>query len=149
MWYKKSTAADWTQAQNYAANTSVSIKPGSTGTYDISVKVKDENGTIVKKALTVKVNAALKNTTTISSGSVKKGSSVTVNCSSTGGVGTKKYAVWYKKSTAADWTQAQNYATNTSVSIKPSYTGTYDVSVKVKDGDGTIVKKAFTVKVTA
>ena len=69
--------------------------------------------------------------------------------SSVGGTGTKKYAVWYKKSSATDWTLAQNYASTTSVSIKPNYTGTYDVSVKVMDGEGTIIKKAFTIKVTA
>ncbi|MBQ1659025.1 MAG: hypothetical protein II059_04190, partial [Clostridia bacterium] len=151
VWYKKSSSSDWTQVQDYktySEKSSVSFTPKSTGKYDVSVKVKDGADTIVKKAFTVTVKSgALANTSTISATSINIGKSVTVTCASTGGTGTKTYAVWYKQASASEWTQAQAYKTNTSVTFTPKHTGKYDVSVKVKDGAGTIVKKAFTVTV--
>ena len=150
VWYKKSTASSWTQAQDYKDNASASFTPKHTGKYDVSVKVKDGAGTIVKKVFTVTVNAVpLENNSNISADSVVLGQALKVTFDSAGGTGTKKYAVWYKKSTASSWTQAQDYKDNASVSFTPEHTGKYDVSVKVKDGAGTIVKKTFTVTVTA
>ena len=152
VWYKQSSASSWTQAQDYKTTTTVSFTPKHTGKYDVSVKVKDGAGTIVKKALTLTVNAALKNTSTISATKITLGKSVKVSFASTGGTGTKKYAVWYKKSSSSDWTQAQDYKTyseKSSVSFTPKSATKYDVSVKVKDGAGTIVKKAFTVTVSS
>jgi len=152
VWYKQASASSWTQAQDYKSNSYVTFTPKHTGKYDVSVKVKDGAGTIVKKALTLTVNAALKNTSTISATKITFGKSVKVSFASTGGTGTKKYAVWYKRSTVSDWTQAQDYKTyseKSSVSFTPKHTGKYDVSVKVKDSAGTIVKKAFTVTVSS
>ena len=120
-----------------------------TGTYTISVKVKDGAGTIKKRTFTITVKAALANTTKVSATSITQGSSVKVTCASTGGTGTKKYAVWYKKSTQSKWTQAKAYGTSTTATVKPMHTGTYTISVKVKDGAGTIKKKTFTLTVKA
>ena len=52
-----------------------------------------------------------------------------------------------KRSTSSSWTTAQSYKENTVVKFTPKNTGAYDVSIKVKVADGTIVKKAFTVTV--
>jgi len=149
VWYKQSSASSWTQAQDYKTTTAVSFTPKHTGKYDVSVKVKDGAGTIVKKALTLTVNAALANTSKLASSTVVLGSAAKVICASTGGIGTKKYAVWYKQASATSWTQAQDYKTTTTVSFTPKHAGKYDVSVKVKDGAGTIVKKALTLTGTA
>ena len=147
VYYKLSTASKWTTAQSYKENKTVKFTPKHTGKYNVSVKVKDADGTIVKKTFTVTVADALKNNTTISATEINEGKSVTVSCSASGGKTSYQFAVYYKLSTASKWTTAQSYKENSTVKITPKKNGTYDISVKVKDADGTIVKKAFIVTV--
>ena len=109
VYYKKSSASNWTTAQDYSSTTSVTVTPKYAETYTIRVKVKDSAGTIKSNDYTVKVAGNFANTSKISSTSVSVGSSVTVTCSSTGGTGTVKYAVWYKRSTVDEWTKGQDY----------------------------------------
>ena len=73
---------------------------------------------------------------------------MTVNCSATGGKGDYTYAVLYKQKSQSKWTTKQDFNYNADVSIKPAQATDYDICVKVKDKDGTIVKKYFTVRVT-
>lgn len=148
VWYKLTTASTWTRVQNYNTNISVSFTPVKEGSYDVSVKVKDSSGTIVKKAFTVDVFAPLKNTTTVSSTSIGYGGTFTVKAKATGGLGDYTYAVYYKKASATKWTTAQNYSSTKTVTIKPKYAEEYDVSVKVKDSRGVVAKKTFKIKVT-
>ena len=148
VWYKRSTATKWTKAQSSSDNTSVSITPKHTGEYTVSVKVKDEAGTAVKKRMSFTVTTDLENTSEISASAILKGDSITVTCASTGGVGTKEYEVWYKHSTATKWTRVQRFSTNTSVVITPKHTGEYTVSVKVKDEVGTAIKKRMPLTVS-
>ena len=148
VWYKLSSASSWTTKQNYSTNATIKIKPASAEKYDISVKVKDSNGTIVKKSFTVNVFAPLKNTTTVSSTSIGYGGTFTVKAKATGGLGDYTYAVYYKKASATKWTTAQNYSSTKTVTIKPKYAEEYDVSVKVKDSRGVVAKKTFKIKVT-
>ena len=148
VWYKSSTAAKWTRAQSLSDNTSVSITPKHTGEYTVSVKVKDEAGTAVKKRMSFTVTTDLENTSEISASAILKGDSITVTCASTGGVGTKQYEVWYKRSTATKWTKAQSLSANTSVSITPKHIGEYTISVKVKDEAGIAIKKYIPLTVT-
>ena len=54
----------------------------------------------------------------------------------------------YKKATSTKWTTAQSYNTNTTVKIKPAAATAYDICVKVKDANGTIEKKYFTLTVS-
>ncbi len=148
VWYKSSTATKWTKAQSLSDNTSVSITPKHTGEYTVSVKVKDEAGTAVKKRMSFTVTTDLENTSEISASAILKGDSITVTCASTGGVGTKQYEVWYKRSTATKWTKAQSLSDNTSVSITPKHIGEYTISVKVKDEAGIAIKKYIPLTVT-
>ena len=148
VWYKRSTATKWTKAQSLSDNTSVSITPKHTGEYTVSVKVKDEAGTAVKKRMSFTVTTDLENTSEISASAILKGDSITVTCASTGGVGTKQYEVWYKRSTATKWTKAQSLSANTSVSITPKHIGEYTISVKVKDEAGIAIKKYIPLTVT-
>ena len=90
----------------------------------------------------------LKNTSTISSKSITLGKTVTVKCSANGGQAPYKFAVYYKLSTASKWTTAQSYKENTIVKFTPKHSGKYNVSVKVKSANDTIIKKSFTVTVT-
>ena len=62
--------------------------------------------------------------------------------------GDYQYAVLYKKKSETKWTTRQGYKANDEIIVRP-YTNTdYDICIKVKDEDGTISKKYFTVKVT-
>ena len=146
--YKQKSQSKWTTAQAYKANTTVSIKPENATTYDICVKVKDSNGTEVKKYFTVKVTNALQNNSTISNTEINLGDTITVNGKATGGTGGYTYAVYYKKTSDSKWSTAQAYKNNSTIAIKPINATTYDICVKIKDSDGTEVKKYFNVKVT-
>ena len=145
--YKKKADTKWTVKQNYSTNDTVTIKPAKATDYDICIKVKDSNGKIVKKFIELKVNTQLENTSTISASEIERGSTVVVNGSATGGVGSYAYAVYYKQKTQTKWTVRQSYKDNSEIIVRP-YTNTdYDICIKVKDKNGTVAKKYFTVTV--
>ena len=147
--YKQKTQTKWTTAQAYKANSTVTFKPASSATYDVCVKVKDSNGTEVKKFFTVNVTSdELKNTSTSSAETISLGSTVTVNAKATGSTGFYTYAVYYKQKAQTKWTTKQDFKANNTIAVKPAKATTYDICVKVKDDKGTIVKKYFTVNVT-
>lgn len=146
--YKRTSQTKWTVAQSYKANASVSFKPAAAVTYDVCVKVKDSSGAEVKKFFTVQVTNALQNTSKISAQSIKLGETVTVTASATGGTGKYTYAVYYKKDYDQKWTTKQDYKANGTISVKPAKQALYNICVKVKDSDGTIVKKYFDVTVS-
>ena len=146
--YKKKADTKWTVKQNYSTNDTITIKPAKATDYDVCVKVKDSTGKIVKKFFEVKVNAKLKNTSTISATTIKKGETVTLSGSATGGTGNYTYAALYKKKSETKWTVRQGYKANSEILVRP-YTNTdYDICVKIQDEEGTIAKKYFTVTVT-
>ena len=146
--YKSSSSSTWTTKQDFSSTSSVSIKFTGAGTKNICIKVKDGNGTIEKKYIDVTVKAnALSNTSTLSAASVVKGKAVVAKCSATGGTGSYKYAVYYKKSSASTWTTKQDFSTNTSVSMTFPSAEVYDICVKVKDAKGTVAKKYLAVSI--
>ena len=150
--YKKTTDTTWTTKQNFSSNSETSVLPSKAADYEICVKVKDADGVVAEKTFNVKVvsnQAALENNSTIASDKVVLGNSLTVNAKATGGAGDYTYAVLYKKTTDTSWVTKQNFTTNTTVTVKPSNVATYDLCVKVKDADGTIVKKFFTFNTVA
>ncbi len=124
--------------------------PTKAGTYTVTVKAQDSASTATATAkITVNpVTEALTNTSKISAVSIPLGNTVTVTASATGGTGSYQYAVFFKKSSDSAWTTAQDYNSNTSITIKPTSMVKYDVCVKAKDSAGTIAKSYFTVKVT-
>ena len=102
--YKKKSDTKWTVKQNYSTNDTTTIKPAKATDYDVCVKVKNSDGKIVKKFFEVKVNAKLKNTSTISATEIKKGNTITLHGSATGGMGGYTYAALYKKKSETKWT---------------------------------------------
>ena len=148
VYYKKASVEKWTTAQSYNTNATVSIKPGAAVKYDVCVKVKDSNGTIVKQYFTVTVTKELVNSSTVSATTVKKGQSVTVTAKASGGTGKYTYGVYYKKATSETWTTAQSYGTNNTVTIKPGAAVKYNICVKVKDSSGKIAKKYIDITCT-
>jgi len=147
-YYKKTDSSKWTTIQTYNTNSTVKITPADAATYDVSAKVKDEAGTIVKKSLKFTINEPLKNTSKISPSNIVLGNSIKVTCSSTGGAGTKSYAVWYKQKSSTSWTKASDYSTKTTVTVTPKHTGDYDIRIKAKDESGKIVNKTITATIT-
>ena len=93
--------------------------------------------------------AQLENKSTISAETIKLGETVTANARATGGTGEYLYQVVYKQTTQSKWTTAQSYKANATVTFKPANATTYDVCIKVKDGNNTEIKKFFTVRVTS
>ena len=114
-------------------------------TYRVTKVTSDLTITVTTKKT---ASAELANNSTLSSDSINLGSTVTVNAAANGGTGTYTYGVYYKKATSTKWTTAQSYNTNTTVKIKPAAATAYDICVKVKDSNGTIEKKYFTLTVT-
>ncbi len=152
IYYKQKTSSSWTCVQSYKTSASVVVSPSEAAVYTVRVKVKDADGTIVNKdfELTVKEpDSPLQNTSKVSAEAIAIGKTVTVTCAGTGGKAPYTYAVYYKNENQDSWTTAQNYSTTSSVSIKPKHTGTYRISVKVKDSKGTVVKKYIDVKVNS
>ncbi len=145
--YKKEADTKWLTAQSFGSGTSVSIKPAKATGYNICVKSKDETGTIAKVYLTLKVNAKLTNSSTLSASTIQFGSTFTVTAKASGGMGGYTYAVQYKKKADTKWLTKQSFSTNTKIAVKPAKATVYNVCVKVKDKDGTIAKKYFNVTV--
>ena len=145
--YRKSNSQTWHTKQDYSKNDTITITPGAATDYDVYVYVKDSEEKVVICGLYFSVYKELNNTTTISSESIKKGSSVTLNCSADGGAGSYRYAVYYKKNKATKWSTAQSYNANNVVTIKPGAAADYSVCVRVIDGNGKVSKKYFTVSV--
>ena len=90
----------------------------------------------------------LVNHSTVSATSIKLGQNVTLKGSPSAGMGSCHYAYYYKRTDSNSWTTLQDFSRCLIANLKPTKTGTYDVCVKVKDANGKIAKKYFTVKVT-
>ncbi len=147
VFYIKSGQTEWTKVKGYNTTATAKVTPKGTGTYKIRVKAKDSANTVENKDFTITVTAALANTSKVSSSTVNLGSAVTVTCASTGGTGTKQYAVFYKQNSQSSWTKVRDYATGTSVKVTPKAVTTYTIRVKVKDGKNNVVNKDITVVV--
>ena len=146
--YYKTSSTNFSQIRGYSTTATMTFKPASAGTYTIRIKVKEKNGTVVNKDLTLKATAALTNKSTLSATSITLGKSITITGKATGGTTPYKYAAWYKKSTSSDYTKIRDYSTTATMTFKPAAAVNYDVRVKVKDSTGKVVNKDFTVKVT-
>ncbi len=146
-YYKKSSATEWNEKLINTTATSVTMKPTAAGTYDIGVYIKDSKGQTCKKTLKVTVTAALTNKSTVSATTVTVGDTFKVNGAATGGTAPYKYYYYYKKSSAAEWNEKLINTTATSVTMKPTAAGTYDIGVYIKDSKGKTCKKTMTVTV--
>ncbi|MBQ5564249.1 MAG: hypothetical protein IIT39_12820, partial [Clostridia bacterium] len=147
VYYKLTSDEKWTTLQGFKSNTQITFNPPYMGDYDVCVKSKDASGAVKPKYFTVSAERILKNKSTLSDKVILAGESFTVNAKATGGYGGYKYAVLYKKSADSSWVTKQDYSTNSTLTIKPAGTGTYNVCVKVKDADGDIVKTTLNIKV--
>ena len=145
--YKQSRGKKWAVAQEFAHNTSVSIKPSWIGSYDIRITAKDVVDTTEQLDLTINVKDVLKNTSTVSKKSLLRGESLTVNASGKGGEGYYSYSVLLKRPSDSRWLIQSHYSDTDTVTITPRSVGVYTLCVKVKDETGTVSKKFFSITV--
>lgn len=143
----KDKDTSWKLKRYYSSYPTINFKPTETGNYYLYVKAKDSSGTVVGKRFALKVYPDVVNKSTVSKSEIYLGDTVTVNARASGGAGGNTYAVLYKKSSDSSWSVKQFYNTNTAVDIKPAKDVDYDIAVKVKDKNGRIVEKKFTLKV--
>ena len=148
VYYKKASSDTWRTVQSYNSNATITVSFAAAVKYDLCVKVKDSNGKIEKKYFTITVAKPLENNSVISAETIKKGETVTVTGKAAGGISPYLYGVYYKKQTSETWSTVQSYNKNTVVTITPKAAVKYDVCVKVKDSNGKIEKKYFTLTVT-
>lgn len=140
-------ASNWVTIKDYSDSQNASFSPPTTGTYKICVKLKGGIGSVVKKTMTLVVNAStLKNVSAVSSKEIDLGQTISIKGKALNGTSVT-YAYYYKTVSEENWHTISNYTTNTLVSFKPSSAGSYDLYVKAKDGSGNIAKATFTVKV--
>lgn len=125
--------------------------PETTGEYTLvywakcnTEVIQDEIPIIVKPA------AALTNKSTISSKGIGVGQSIKLHAEGTGGKGEHYYAMMYKKQSDSKWTQlVTKYTMITDTTFTPSEKGVYDIMINVKDEEGTVKSKKFTLTVSA
>ena len=139
--YRPESGENWTRLQDYSDNASVSFKPKAAVKYVIRVKVKDSDNNVAVKEFTLNVYKPLKNNSKLSADSIKKGETVNISCSSSGGLGTVTYAVSYRLYGKSNWTSLSDYSTNESVSFCPNTAEKYVIKVMAKDENGTVVSK--------
>ncbi len=148
-YYKKSTSSAYTRLRNYSIATTAAFKPASSGKYSIIVIVKDNKGSFVRKLFTLNVRAKLANKSAISSASLTLGKSFTVTAAASGGAPAYRYAVYYKKAASKAYTAVRGFSTSKTIKLKSKAVGKYNILVTVKDSEGSLARKVFTVTVKA
>ncbi len=147
-YYKKSTDSSYTTLKTFSTKTTATLKPASTGTYNIVIKVKDNAGTIARNEYTLTVTSTIVNSSKLSATSITLGNSVTLTGAASGGTSPYQYAFYYKKSTDSSYTTLGGFTTTKTATLKPTATGTYNIVIKVKDSAGSIARNEYTLKVT-
>lgn len=146
-YYRKPDSADWIVIEQYSTAKKVDFVPRSAAQYSFLIKVKDNKGSIAKKTFQVVVKKALTNSSSVSPLTLQKGSAAVLKGAASGGAGDYQYAYYFKKAADNDWITLKGYSKSTSATFVPSKKDTYNVMIKVKDADGAIAKKTFTLTV--
>ena len=94
------------------------------------------------------VEQPLSNLTMLSSYQLAPGQVLTIYGSASGGTRPYYYSAYYKKASSSSYTKICGYSTTSIMTVTPGAVTDYDVRVKVKDANGTIATKDFTVTVS-
>ncbi len=148
--YKNNTNGDTNILQNFNVNTSIIFEPEKSGDYTITVIAADDRNARSTKTFTVTVNApALVNETTVSRTYVTVGDTVVINNKASGGEGEYTYAANISSNNGGSFTTLKSYSVDTLIDFVPEKSGTYIIRSFVKDGNGTVKSKDFTIYVEA
>ena len=148
VYYRKAGTTKWTTAQGYKTNATVKITPKAAVNYEIRVAVKDANGKIARKDMTLAVKKPFTNTSKLNADTIQLGEKVKVRCFAENGEAPYTFSVQYKKSTSEKWTNVAINSTNNIFVLKPASATTYDIRVTAKSPDGQASKKTLTLTVT-
>ena len=148
VYYRKAGTTNWTIVQGYKNNATVTFKPGAAVNYEVRVAVKDANGKIVRKDMTLSVKKPLVNTSQLNLNTIKLGEKVKVRCFAEDGETPYTFSVQYKKSNLTKWSNIAVNSTNNIFVLKPASATTYDIRVTAKSSDGQVAKKTLTLTVT-
>ena len=146
---KERADAGYTVLQTYTTAATKTWTPKRSGTYSVRITVKDKTDKTVAKTLTLTVKTALIHSSTISTGSIIKGSSVVLTGAASGGTGPYTYKFEAKQSSDPSYTVLQSYTTNATKKWTPSRSGTYSVQITVKDSTGKATNKILTLTVNS
>ena len=145
---RHSTSSKWTVLKNYSTSNTYTWTPAKTGTYYVSIKVKDSSGTVVSKTQTIKVSETqLVNNSTVSATTVTKGSSIKFTCAASGGISPYQYSISARPTTSSTWTLLRDYSASNTYTWTPTQTGSYYVRVTVKDSTGATAVKTIGITV--
>lgn len=135
----------WTSSDTRIAAVSNGVVKGIANGV-VTITAEASNG--IKATCRVKVGKPLTNCSTISSASVRVGSKVTLNASADGGTGPYTYALLYRKAGSEKWTKiGTKYGTASTGSFKPGKAVPYEIMINVKDSNGYIKSKTFSLNV--
>lgn len=145
---KKSTDSSWTTVNGYSFIGNFTYTPKSKGSYTMYVQVKSGTGYTVKDYVyfTVK-DAEFTNSSTISSSSITLGNSVTINGIASGGTGKYTYSLLVTKPSGTSWITVKSASEDSRFVYKPTMKGTYKLAVKIKDSEGRMATKTFSLTV--
>lgn len=145
--YKRHEDTGWVKISDFSAETTASFKPLKDTYYDICVKVKDSTGKVEQTFSSVKVYPKFVNSSKIASNSIKLGQTVSILAVANGGSGEYEYAFYYKKAQDESWTAINEFGHCLRAEFTPKKATAYDICVKVKDSNGRVEKKYFTLNV--
>ncbi len=154
-YYKKSGSSAWTSVgEKYGTLREVTLYLPTVTEYKVMVKVKDEQGRVKTKIMSIQVTApsksSLVNTSSVSALSLQKGETLTITGASTGGNGTVRYAFYMKKASSKGYTAiGEAFGTDVSVTCRPSFAQEYDIRVLCRDELGTVAIKQYRIRVNA
>ena len=145
---RKSGATDWKTIRAYGAEPTEYFKPASAVKYEIMIKVKDNNGKVVKSVFNLNVTASDKKihlSALLNKTVIYAGEALHVKAIGTGGTGYYKYGFYFKKKTDSEWTTAKAFSASNEAVFTLPQTGSYQVCVKVKDSNGATTKNYYDV----
>ena len=144
--YSEGQTSDYTLIKQSSRGKSITIKELSENSV-VTILYNPENNSVSVTCGEIPEQEPLENTSVLSAKTIGPGEEITAQCSAKGGKGGYQYQVLYKQKSKSKWTTAQDYSENSAVTFKPASVTSYDVCVKVKDNNGTEIKKSFTVTV--
>ena len=145
--YKRHEDTGWVKISDFSAETTASFKPLKDTDHDICVKVKDSTGKVEQIFSSVKVYPKFVNSSKIASNSIKLGQTVSILAVANGGSGEYEYAFYYKKAQDESWTAINEFGRCLRAEFTPKKATAYDICVKIKDSNGRVEKKYFTLTV--
>ena len=147
-YYRKAGTSSWTTVKEKTTSSTADITPVQSGSYELYVVITDGTGITADKTFNVTVYDELQNTSTINATVIKKGNSIILTGSATGGTGNYTYAFYYRKEGNQTFVPiGKEFDGRTKDGMTPSGISNYEFKVVVKDDSGATAEKIFNVTV--